>query len=248
MATRLRICLIDEDPKVQLGWEQTLQPHIEVIVFKHPEEALHFFDKYERSQPMFECIVVARFFINNLDLLNSDFSEKLSRKALCPILLNWQGYVGVSKLGKKFDGKVFHRFGVKWQTLKVRLQKMDSYLRHQESKLFLMNKKIPKNFLIMNSSTAAPQKGTLRSFASSFQQAKQRKCSELLLLMATHSDQTMRASLVDCVEKDLEKGIQFLESLYNRLITYREHPPNSPSRYLNTSPVVAARMIREALN
>src|SRR5690606_37737062 len=62
---------------------------------------------------------------HNFDLVASEIPRRLKNLGCGPIFLNWQGYLAKEELEASFDGKLFHRYGVKWQTLRLRIQKFE---------------------------------------------------------------------------------------------------------------------------
>jgi hypothetical protein len=47
--------------------------------------------------------------------------------------------------------------------------------------------------------------------------------------------------------QDQKTGVQLLEAIYNRLLTDKDRPTTCPSKYINSSPVIAQRILHETL-
>ena len=146
------------------------------------------------------------------------------------ILLNWQGYVTKDEVNSKFDGKLFHRYGVKWQTLRLRIQKFEKNQR--------MTRKLPpsKEFKITEKQ---------RQQVSSI--SRPDKCGEILKSMAKKATGPHREKIEFYAYHDRKTGVKLLEAIYNRLLTDKNRPETCPSWYINSSPVIAQRILKEAL-
>lgn len=221
-----RVCIVDEEQRVQLGWESSLGPRVKLFYFSSPEELLN----YEKAHSFFldsmVCIITSRLFNQKTsDIVQSDFPRQLREKTNAPIFLNWQGYIDKNELERHFDGKIYQRYGVKWITLKHRIMRIgksrQQYLGDQQ-----LN--VHHSFR-----PAGPSREHL--------------CMDLLKKMAENAEGSHKARLEYYIFKDIKTGIMLLEAVYNRLMTSKEIPATCPSRYLNSSPVIAARILEQAL-
>ena len=108
------VCLIDEDENVKLGWQKALANDAKLLYF---QDHLELFNQLTRDSELissFNCIIIGRYFKHlNLDVLNSNVTEPLRSAGGEPIFLNWQGYITKDEVNSKFDGRLFHRYGVK---------------------------------------------------------------------------------------------------------------------------------------
>src|SRR5690606_15642524 len=141
----------------------------------------------------------------------------------CPLFLNWQGYIDKKDLIPNFDGKIFQKYGVKWHTLRLRIQRLNK----QKKDLSLTSNAVPVKID--------------RQLAMS----KAEKCQELLKNMAKRADGSHRFFIETCASQNLNQGIELLEAIYSRLITFKDRPETCPSRYINSSPVIAARILQQ---
>jgi hypothetical protein len=148
-----------------------------------------------------------------------------------PVFLNWQGYVTKDEVNNKFDGKLFHRYGVKWQTLRLRIQKFEKTQKQ-------IKRVIPsKEFKVVDK--------TNRRYPSSI--SRPDKCGEILKSMAKKANGIHREKIEYYAYHDHKTGVKLLEAIYNRLLTDKNRPEGCPSHYINSSPVIAQRILREAL-
>lgn len=225
------VCLIDEDEHVKIGWEKSLSHDATLLYF---QDHLELFNQATQDEDLIKsmsCIIIGRYFRHiNLDVVNSSVTDTLRSSGAAPIFLNWQGYITKEEVNSKFDGKLFHRYGVKWQTLRLRVQKFE---KSQKSDRKSMTNHKYSGFL----ENRLRQEGV----------SKPERCSELLKLMARKAAGAHREKIEHYAYQDQKTGIQLLEAIYNRLLTDRNRPSTCPSRYINSSPVIAQRILHEAL-
>ena len=225
------ICLIDEDENVKTGWSRALGNEARLIYF---QDHLELFNQATRDSGLiqsFSCIIVGRYFKHiNLDLVSSSVTDTLKASGAGPIFLNWQGYITKDEVNAKFDGKLFHRYGVKWQTLRLRIQKFE-----KSQKTFRKTK--------INDEHSGFLESHLRHEGSS----KPEKCSELLKLMARKASGSHKEKIEHYAYQDQKTGVQLLEAIYNRLLTDKNRPTTCPSKYINSSPVIAQRILHDTL-
>ncbi len=224
-------CLIDEDENVKIGWSKTLGNDANLIYF---QDHLELFNQATRDETLissFSCIIIGRYFRHiNLDIVNSSVPETLRTSGAGPVLLNWQGYITKEEVNAKFDGKLFHRYGVKWQTLRLRIQKFE---KSQKTTRRTVSDEKHNGFL-----------------ENRFRQqdiSKPEKCTELLKLMARKASGVHKEKIEYYAYQDQKTGVQLLEAIYNRLLTDKNRPSTCPSKYINSSPVIAQRILRETL-
>jgi len=220
-----RVCIVDEDRRVQETWEKSLGSRVRVYYFSSPGELL----EREVAQKFFMdsmvCIVIGRLYNNrSLDIVRTEYPAKIRQHTGVPIFLNWQGYIDKNDLDTFFDGKIYQRYGVKWVTLRHRILRLNR----------------PQKSLIEPYSHG---KSSIRLLKPNREQL----CLELLKKMADNSSGEHQARLEHYACHDLKTGIKLLEAVYNRLMTSKDIPPTCPSRYLNSSPVIAARILERAL-
>jgi hypothetical protein len=225
MMEKPKVCVVDENPVVKIGWEKSLLGHATLCYFRDHRELFALAEQDDTLVKSFTCIILGRLYPHlGLDIVNSDVPATLRQSATGPMFLNWQGYVAKEDLDKNFDGKIFHRYGIKWHTLRLRIQKLEK-------------KKHP--------AVMAPPP------AQVFQEnkiTKSQRCQDLLKLMASRAAGQHRDKISFYAEHDQETGIKLLEAIYNRLLVSKERPMTCPSHYINSSPVIAARILRETLH
>lgn len=225
MMEKPKVCVIDENPVVKTGWEKSLVSHAHLDFFRDHRDLFLLAEKDKTLIPSYSCIIIGRLYPHmNLDIVNSDVPETLKNSATGPVFLNWQGYVAKEDLEKHFDGKIFHRYGIKWHTLRLRIQKLEK-------------KK--------NSSVMPPP--PVHTFQDN-QITKFQKCQDLLKHMANRAEGSHKDKIKFYAEHDNETGIKLLEAIYNRLLVCKERPISCPSHYINSSPIIAARILRETLH
>lgn len=227
------VCLLDEDPDVRQGWEQSLASDAQLFYFQDHLELLNEAARQKSLIPSFTCIIVGRYFRHiNLDVVTSNVPELLRENGAGPVFLNWQGYVTKEEVNAKFDGKLFHRYGVKWQTLRLRIQKFEKSLKSFKTVTEIQSQE--------NSAPVYYPKAT-----SSI--SKPDKCIEILKTMAKNAEQGHKDKIEFFASQDPSTGIKLLEAIYDRLLTDKNRPENCPSRYINSSPIIAKRILKEAL-
>lgn len=225
------VCVIDEDPLVKKGWEISLGPDAQLYYFSSHHELLEVAESDKQLIPSFSCIIFGRYFKTlNMDIVTSSVTDTLKAAGAGPILLNWQGYVTKDEVNAKFDGKLFHRYGVKWQTLRLRIQRFEKTQR-QTKKIFPS-----KEFKVVEKQ---------RRHVSSISQPD--KCGEILKCMARKAVGPHKEKIEFYAYHDRKGGVKLLEAIYNRLLTDKNRPDSCPSHYINSSPVIAQRILREAL-
>ncbi len=225
MSDKPRVCVIDENLLVKVGWERSLGHHADLFFYRDHRPLLEDAAKDALLIPSFQCIIIGRVYPHiSLDIVNSDIPEKIRKIATGPVFLNWQGYVAKGDLEKNFDGKIFHRYGIKWHTLRLRIQRVERKKNSFEQ--IHPPTKLKANILVSRS----------------------QKCRELLKSMASRAEGMHRRKIEFLAKSDPETGIKLLEAIYNKLLVDKNRPSNCPSRYINSSPVIAARILREVLN
>ncbi len=225
MNDKPRVCVIDENSLVKVGWERSLGHHADLYFYRDHRGLFEDAETDPLLIPSFHVIIVGRMYPHiNLDIVNSDIPESLRKIATGPVFLNWQGYVSKTDLDKNFDGKIFHRYGIKWHTLRLRI------LRVERKK-----------------NAFEPARSPLKS-RSTLCVSRSQKCRELLKLMALRAEGQHKKKIEQLAKNDTETGIKLLEAIYNKLLIDKNRPENCPSRYINSSPIIAARILREVLN
>lgn len=233
MRMKPKVCLIDEDPQVKTGWERALSTEAELNYY---QDYRTLFEEVKSKPDLissFDCVIISRFLAQGtLDVFESNVTESLRSHGVGAIFLNWQGYLTKEEISSKFDGRLFNRYGVRWQTLRARIQK-------------IKNKKTPvvdhavKDHQVEKSVETAPQDDYLLS--------RPQRCQEVLKDMAKKAVGQHREKLEYLADHDSKSGIELLEAIYNRLLTVKESPQTCPSRYINSSPVVAKNILQKAL-
>jgi hypothetical protein len=225
------VCLIDEDEEVARGWQHTLQHEAEVRAYSDHLTLLRHAAYDKGLLAAFSCIISARFFKKlNLDIVNSNVPELIRAKCAGPLFINWQGFITREELIKKFDGKLFHKFGVRWQTLRLRIQKFE--------KKSLQSKPFASEALIK---TKIKKTSNTRSIP------KPDRCYALLKAMASNAQGIHRERIEFYANHDPDTGMQLLEAIYSKLVTDKNRPETCPSRYINSSPVIAKRILHDTL-
>ena len=225
MSDKPRVCVIDENLLVKVGWERSLSHHADLFFYRDHRGLFEEAEKDPSLVPSFQVIIVGRIYPHiSMDVVGSEVPDRLRKLASCPIFLNWQGYVAKTDLEKSFDGKIFHRYGIKWHTLRLRI------LRVERKKNCVEPIRSPLKF---------------RSHVYVF---RSQKCRELLKLMASRAEGQHKRKIEQFAKNDPENGIKLLEAIYNKLLVDKNRPANCPSRYINSSPVIAARILREVLD
>ena len=236
MRVKPKVCLIDEDPQVQLGWEKALNKEASLEYYKDCQELLDAAGNDASLLHSFDCVIVSRYFKQTgVDVCESPLIAELRNQGVGAIFLNWQGYLTKEEIDSKFDGRLFNRYGVRWQTLRSRIQK-------------IRNKKAPLTRVSKADEPAAPKASPSKvSLPSQMFQSKPQRCQDLLRSMARKAVGRHKEKLEYYAAHDSKEGIALLEAIYNRLLTATDSSMNCPSRYINTSPVVAKNILKEAL-
>lgn len=218
------ICLIDEDENVRLGWSRALSQDASLVYYQDHLELLNHATRDKGLVTSFSCIIMGRYFKHlNLDIVTSEVPDMIRKVGGGPLFLNWQGYITKEEVHSRFDGKLFHRYGVKWQTLRLRIQKFEKTLRSHRKNMDLGRGQA----IILDN--------------------KPEKCCQLLRSMAQNASGQHRDKIEFYAQHDKDTGIKLLEAIYNRLLTDKNRPSTCPSRYINSSPVIAQRILHEAL-
>ena len=231
-----KICLVDNELDVRKGWEESLKPQAIVDSFKNHIDLLEKINSKKVDISSYQCIIFGRYYDDfKLDILDINIPHFLRKMSKRPTFLNWQGYVAKSQLEKCFDGKIFYRFGIRWATLRDRIKRVQlsfdpSFSGVQD--FFYTGKKAQVTDLEKKKSGG---------------ENKYYRCKNLLKYMADNASGRHRQSLQFFAEQDLNKGLQFLEIMYRKLNTNLELPEDCPSQYINTSPIIAKRILRETL-
>ena len=226
------VCLLDEDPDVRHGWETSLNPDAQLFYFQDHLELFNEAASQRDLIPSFTCIILGRYFRHiNLDMVASHVPDLLREQGAGPIFLNWQGYVTKEEVNVKFDGKLFHRYGVKWQTLRLRVQKFEKSLKPFKPSSYEIKKELPASFFSKPASSIS----------------RPDKCMEILKAMARNAEGHHKEKIEFFAFKDPNTGIKLLEAIYDRLLTDKNRPSDCPSRYINSSPIIAKRILKEAL-
>ncbi len=230
MKQKPNVCLVDEDENVRLGWAKALGSDANLVYFQDHLELSNAIAQDKNLLGSLSCIIMGRYFHHlNLDVVTNGISENIKNGFRGPLFLNWQGYITKDEVNNKFDGKLFHRYGVKWQTLRLRIQKFE------KSRKFSRKETFERPF---------------RPAAGSFQAkgvSRPERCGELLRSMAKKANGEHGARIEYYALYDQKTGMQLLEAIYNKLLTDKNRPTSCPSRYINSSPVIAQRILHEAL-
>lgn len=230
MKQRPIVCVIDEDSYVHEGWEASLKTDAELQYYK---DHLELFKKASSNKGLlasFSCIIIGRHFSHlNLDIVNSPIPDTLKSSSSAPLFLNWQGYITKDELKDKFDGKLFHKYGVRWQTLRLRIQK------HEK-----------KNQLSKTSTAEVPSSDKNHKKIAPII-SKPERCSNLLKTMAKNASGVHKERIEFYANHDQKNGVHLLEAIYNKLVTDKNRPATCPSKYINSSPVIAKRILHETL-
>ncbi len=229
MKQKPKVCVIDEDDRVKQGWELSLKQDAQLFYYRDHLELLKRSASDSELISSFQCIIVSRYFSHlKLDVVNSAIPETLKAAGAGPIFLNWQGFIKKEDLSHKFDGKLFHKFGVRWQTLRLRILKTG----RRPSR--------PKP-LIPNIAKADKGKNSLPD------SSRPERCAALLRSMAINATGDHRSRIEFFALHQPQKGVQLLEAIYNSLVTSKDRPSTCPSRYIHSSPVIAKRILHDTL-
>ena len=228
------VCLIDQDPLVRDGWMMTLKGDADIDYF--PDHLCLLNKASVSTAPLehYSCIIMGRYYSHlHLDVVQSLVPETFRSSGAGPIFLNDQGYVSKEDLEQKFDGKLFHKYGVRWQTLRLRIQKYEKkhHTRHQG------RPPAPGQMRVARDEEDSPGGVVTRP----------ERCGALLRSMASRASGSHREKIEFYADRDPSNGIRLLEAIYDRLVTDKDRPETCPSRYINSSPVIAKRILRQAL-
>ncbi|MCB9229786.1 MAG: hypothetical protein H6618_09260 [Deltaproteobacteria bacterium] len=221
------ICLIDQDPAVRNGWLASLRDDADLHYFRDHLGLL----RQQRAMSAggavtYSCVIMCRYYSHlSLDIVKSPVPLALRAAGFSPLFLNDQGYVGRDELERCFDGKIYHRYGVRWQTLKVRIQKVGGPV---------------------DPARGAGREST-RGFNAAGRAGRPGRCSALLREMAKNASGSHQEKIRFYADQDPSQGILLLEALYARLMTEAKPREDCPSRYINSSPVIARRVLYETL-
>lgn len=225
MSEKPRVCVVDENPLVKVGWERSLGSQVDLYFYQDHFVLFEQAEKDSKLIPSFQCIILGRMFPQvGLDIISCDVPGRIKRLATGPLFLNWQGYVAKNDLNRSFDGKIFHRYGIKWHTLRLRIQKIEKKKRNWKERCPPIQVSMP------------------------FDSSRSQKCRELLRAMAFRAEGRHRRRIEYYAKSDPQTGIKLLEAIYNKLLIEKDRPKDCPSRYINSSPVIAARILREVLH
>ncbi len=228
MRTKPRVCLIDGDPQVKLGWQRSLGTEAELIHYSSKDDVYRALKQDPKNFSSIDCAILARYLNSNeIDLFDSDLAERLKNCGVQAVFLNWQGYLTKEEINQKFDGRLFNKYGVRWQTLRARVQKTKT-----------------RKILVRKSPTITVIE---QAVVPPIQQSKSQRCKDLLKVMARNAVASHRTRLEFYAEYDEPTGVALLEAIYNRLLTAKDRSADCPSRYINSSPVVAKNILQRAL-
>lgn len=220
-----RVCVIDENPKVEMGWRKSLGKNAQLYFFRDPLEFQNAIENDLKLLRSFTCIIFGRNFSEHrLDIVKSRIPQKLAKQTDVPLFLNWQGYVSKADLETQFDGKIFHRFGIKWHTLKLRIQRLQRQKETQVTNFVRSNSDFPPSHF-----------------------NRDQKCQHVLRQMAKRAHGEHRSRIEYYAQQDQETGVRLLEAIYNELLTNKNRSDSCPSRYINSSPVIATKILSAAL-
>lgn len=251
------ICIVDEDISLLECWNDVLDADVEVSYFSDPVKLLEScLSNSERPLNDYACIILGRKFQGGkIDTCKEDWCYQIRRRGGKILLLNWDGPITKGDLEGRFDGKIFHRHGVTWAHLRSRLLKLSQcptgYITSEAIANAQFNS-FRKDLKDRSRNSSENLKKELRNDVSSFdylQNERGQKCKKLLLLMASSAKGQHRDLLLNYANQNSIKGEQLLEALYNRLLlaSTKGFSDNCPSKYINSSPVVAKNILREAL-
>lgn len=250
MKRKASVCLLDEDTNVGRGWLQALGSDVKFYHFHDHLELIEQANLDKDFIPSFSCIIMGRYFKRlDLDVISSSVPETLRAHGAQVLLLNWQGYVTKEEVGQKFEGKLFHRYGVKWQTLRLRIQKHEKVQKTNQLKTMTNQSQSSGESLQAKTPILAIKNGGSVEPLVSSQPALPRpmRCGELLKEMARRAEGLHREKIEHYVRHDLDSGRKLLEAIYDRLLADKNRPSSCPSQYINSSPVIAKRVLKEVL-
>lgn len=242
MKQKPSVCLLDEDKSVGIGWEQALGEDASLHYYQDHLELFNAASANKELIPSFSCIIVGRYFKHlGIDTVTSIIPDNLKAQGAQAIFLNWQGYVTKEEVNNKFDGKLFHRYGVKWQTLRLRVQKFEKVQKNTQCKKIIST----PSHQIESVPQMKSQDKALKILIN--ETSRPIKCSEILKEMARNAYGTHKEKIEHFAYQDTDNGIKLLEAIYDRLLADKNRPSSCPSQYINSSPVIAKRILKEAL-
>jgi hypothetical protein len=241
--TKNFVCLIDEDPNVALAWRQCLG---EQIAMEEYQDHRKFFNDLEEQPENFSlsvCFILGRYFKGEgqtFDLVEERFLEMIRSKSSAPIFLNWQGFIKKEEEAR-FDGRLFHKYGLKWSSLKGRIQKL--------GKTGINRTPPPQPPPPLPTIEKVEQEPPVEMAPIPQRNPNDRpkRCTDLLFMMADRAEGSHRDKIQELANEDQHSGIALLEAIYDRLMKDKNTSPTCPSRYIHSSPVVAKRILHEAL-
>ena len=232
MKVKPRVCVVDEDENLRASWHNTLSRDVDFLSFENFFQFFDYLKNNEQCLSDIDVLICGRFFQNDtIDIFESPTLELLREQGVKAVFLNWQGYLTKDEISAKFDGRLFNRYGVRWQTLRSRMQKVKT------RKVPLKKATLPAE----SKPSAHPQR------KEALYHSKPQRCQELLKEMSRRAGGRHKEKLRHYAEVDQKNGIALLEALYNRLLIAKEMSSECPSRYINTSPVVAKNILHQAL-
>ncbi|MDD9952655.1 MAG: hypothetical protein OXT67_13935 [Zetaproteobacteria bacterium] len=251
------ICLVDEDSTLKDSWKLALDAEVELSFFSDPVKLLEQCAAAPKGfLSQYACIVLGRKFQGGrIDICKDDWCHQIRQKGAKLLLLNWDGPITKGDLEGRFDGKIFHRRGVTWAHLRSRIMKMQSNPNHGFLGASSRSQSRHKPSLAESSSTMTVAKSSaIESQVSmgrleDLKLERSHKCKKILLAMAESAHGQHRDLLLNYATLNHDKGRQLLEAIYNRLLlaSTKGFSEDCPSRYINSSPVVAKNLLREAL-
>lgn len=242
MRVKPKVCVVDEELQVQVGWETSLSKEAALYYYKDFNELLEEAGKDEKLLPSFDCLIIGRYFKESgLDVCSSPVIDTLREKGVGAIFLNWQGYLTKEEIDSRFDGRLFNRYGVRWQTLRSRIQKIKNK-KSVTGAGQAAPRKEPESLASPKSGVPVSKGDAVASFRS-----KPQRCQDLLRSMARKAGGRHKERLEYYASQNHQEGIALLEAIYNRLMTSSQGNTNCPSQYINSSPVVAKSILKQAL-
>ncbi|MCB9228943.1 MAG: hypothetical protein H6618_04960 [Deltaproteobacteria bacterium] len=258
MKVKAKVCVVDEDDQVRAGWEQALNGEITLLLCRDFDQLMEEAGQDASLLASLDCLITGRYFeASGLDICNSPLIKTLRNAGVGAIFLNWQGYLTKEQIEASFDGRLFNRYGVRWQTLRSRVQK----IRGKQPQTALspegveeLSQNGAKKGTHKSRSSAAEKKQEEKArarqtaaAAAAAVRTKPQRCQELLRCMATKAAGHHREKLEYYASHNHQEGIALLEAIYNRLMISSQGEERCPSRYINSSPVVAKSILRQAL-
>lgn len=235
MRTKPKVCLVDEDPQVHVGWKNALKDEVILVHYRNPDDLWEDCQNDSALLSCFDCVVVNRFYNQpQRDTCSDDITAKLRSCGASVIFLNWQGYLTKEEIDTKFDGRLFNRYGVRWQTLRTRIQKT-------------RNKKVASGHKLRPDWTDSANNEVIKEKAKEHYLSRPVRVQNLLKTMTQNATGSHREKLQYLLDKDYKAAEQLLEAIYNRLLVSNRVSTTCPSQYINSSPVVAKNILKEVL-